>query len=72
LKFARVRRLWYRWLFEAKKQFGLRVLNYAVTSNHIQLLVIDSEPEVIPKSLQLNAGRTGQEFKQRNELKGAF
>ena len=72
LKFAKDRRRWYRWLFEAKKRFGLRVLNYVVTSNHIHLLIIDSEPEVIPKSLQLIAGRTGQEFNQRKERKGAF
>ena len=72
LKFARDRRRWHRWLFEAKKRFGLRVLNYVVTSNHVHLLVIDSEPEVIPKSLQLIAGRTGQEFNFRKERKGAF
>jgi len=28
LKFAKDRRRWYRWLFEAKKRFDLRVLNY--------------------------------------------
>jgi hypothetical protein len=28
-----------RWVFEAKKRFGLSVLNYMVTSNHIHLLV---------------------------------
>ncbi len=72
LKFARDRRRWHSWLFEAKKRFGLRVLNYVVTSNHIHLLVIDTGPEVIPKSLQLIAGRTAQEFNQRKERKGAF
>lgn len=72
LKFAKDRRRWYHWLFEARKRFGLRVLNYVVTSNHIHLLVIDSDSEVIPKSLQLIAGRTGQEFNQRKERKGAF
>lgn len=72
LKFARDRRNWHSWLFEARKRFGLRILNYAVTSNHIHLLVIDSGPDVIPKSLQLIAGRTAQEFNQRKERKGAF
>ena len=33
LKFARDRRRYLRWLFEAKKRFGLSVLNYMVTSN---------------------------------------
>jgi putative transposase len=27
LKFAKDRRRWYRWLFEAKKRFGLRALS---------------------------------------------
>ena len=72
LKFARDRRRWHSWLFEAKKRFGLRILNYVVTSNHIHLLVVDSAPDVIPKSLQLIAGRTAQEFNQRKEPKGAF
>lgn len=72
LKFARDRRRWHSWLFEAKKRFGLKILNYVVTSNHIHLLVVDSGPDAIPKSLQLIAGRTAQEFNQRKERKGAF
>lgn len=35
LKFARDRRAWVRWLFEARKLFGLCVLNYQVTCNHV-------------------------------------
>ncbi|MFZ0447780.1 MAG: hypothetical protein WAL98_00940 [Desulfatiglandaceae bacterium] len=55
LKFARDRRRWLQWLFEAKKRFGLRVLNYMVTSNHIHLLVKDNgEKGVIPKSTSIN------------------
>ena len=33
LKFARDRRRWLHWLFEAKKRYGLRILDYIVTSN---------------------------------------
>ncbi|WP_225072250.1 transposase [Desulfuromonas sp. CSMB_57] len=72
LKFARDRRRWLCWLFEAKKRFGLRILNYVVTSNHIHMLVVDSGPNVIAKSLQLIAGRTAQEFNQRKQRKGAY
>lgn len=44
-----------------------------VTSNHIHLLVVgDKDQEVIPKSIQMIAGRTGQEYNQRKERKGAF
>jgi hypothetical protein len=47
LQFARDRRRYLRWVFEAKKRFGLSVLNYMVTSNHIHLLVKDTGPNVI-------------------------
>ena len=44
------------WLFEAKKRFGLSVLNYTATSNHIHLLVADGkEADTIPNSLQFAA-----------------
>jgi len=61
------------WLFEAKKRYGLSILNYMVTSNHIHLLVSgDSARDTIPKSIQLLAGKTGQEYNQRKKRKGAF
>ena len=33
LKFARDRRRWIHWLYEARKRYGVTVLNYMVTSN---------------------------------------
>jgi putative transposase len=73
LKFAKDRRRWMAWLFEARKRYGLSILNYMVTSNHIHLLVSgNSDREVIPKSMQLLAGKTGQEYNQRKKRKGAF
>ena len=60
-------------LFEAKKRYGLSILNYAVTSNHIHLLVVDKPGRnVIPDSIKLIAGRTGQEYNQRKKRKGAY
>ena len=73
LKFARDRYRWLQWLFEAKKRFGTSILNYAVTSNHIHLVIRDDKKEgVIPQTMQLIAGRTGQEYNQRKDRKGAF
>jgi putative transposase len=73
LKFKQDRRRWIQWLFEAKRRFGLVVLNYAVTSNHIHLIVKDDgDRNVIPQSIGLIAGRTGQEYNQRKNRKGAF
>jgi hypothetical protein len=72
LEFARDRRCYLHWCFEAKKRFGLCVLDYAVTSNHIHLLVKDTGPSVIAQSMQLIAGRTAQEYNQRKGKQGAF
>jgi putative transposase len=72
LKFSRDRQRWIYWLFEAKKRYGLCILNYVVTSNHVHQLVVDTKRDVIPQSMQLIAGRTGQEFNQRKSRKGAF
>jgi hypothetical protein len=44
-----------------------------VTSNHIHILVRDNgTTDIIPKSIQLIAGRTGQEYNRRKKRKGAF
>jgi REP element-mobilizing transposase RayT len=73
LKFTKDRQRWIAWLYEARKRFGLSVLNYTVTSNHVHLLVRDNGGhDVIPKSIQLIAGRTAQGFNLRKGRKGAF
>lgn len=72
LKFAQDRGRYLRWLFEAKKRFGICVLNYMVTSNHVHLLVKDTGEYIISQSMQLIAGRTAQDYNQRKERKGAF
>ncbi|MBW2202492.1 MAG: transposase, partial [Deltaproteobacteria bacterium] len=52
---------------------GLSVLNYMVTSNHVHLLAFDNGGRnVIPDSIKLVAGRTGQEYNVRKKRKGAF
>jgi len=62
-----------QWLYEAKKRYGLVILNYIVNSNHIHLIVHGKDSgDTIPKSIQLLAGRTGQEYNQRKKRKGAF
>jgi putative transposase len=68
----RDRRRYLHWVFEAKKRFGVSVLNYMVTSNHIHLLVRDTGPEVIAQSMQLIAGHNAQEYNQRKNRQGAF
>jgi REP element-mobilizing transposase RayT len=73
LKFGRDRSRWVSWLFEARKRYGLSILNYVVTSNHIHLLVFSGKDRLsIPRAMQLLAGRIGQEYNSRKSRKGAF
>ncbi len=72
LKFARDRQAWVRWLYTARKRYDLCVLDYAVTSNHIHLLVRDQGRGEIARSMQLVAGRTAQAYNARKQHHGAF
>jgi len=72
LKFEHDRQRWKYWLFQARKRYGLSVLNYIATSNHVHLLVQDGGRGEIARSMQLIAGRTAQEYNQRKSRKGAF
>lgn len=72
LKFERDRKRYLYWLYQAKKRFGLSVLNYMITSNHVHLLLVDTSPRVISKSIQLIAGRTAQEYNIRKNRNGSF
>lgn len=66
------RRRWVYWLYQARKRYGLSVLDYVVTRNHVHLLVRDTGPGVISSSMQLISGRTAQEFNYRQGRSGAF
>jgi putative transposase len=72
LKFKRDKRGYLRWLYEARRRYGLCLLNYTVTSNHVHLLVKDTDENAIARSMQLIAGRTAQQFNLRKRRQGAF
>ncbi len=58
---------------EAISRFRISVLNYALTSNHVHILMInESGDNSIAKAMQLVAGRTGQEYNQRKCRLGAY
>ena len=59
------RRRWVYWLFQARKLYGLSVLNYVVTSNHIHLLVQDTGRFCLRASMHLINKRTAHEFNRR-------
>jgi putative transposase len=73
LKFAQTRQRYIHWLYQGRKRFGVEILNYAITSNHIHLIVRNrKEGNEIPGLIQLAAGRTAQEYNTRKGRKGAF
>jgi putative transposase len=72
LKFQADRRRWLYWLYQARRRYGLSVLNYIVTSNHVHLLVHDHGNNAIPEAMQLVSGRTAQEFNKRHGRTGSF
>lgn len=66
------RRCWLDWLLEARRRYGLCVLNYIVTCNHVHLLVRDRGEGEIAQAMQLVAGRTAQTYNDRKQRDGAF
>ena len=40
LRFRKDKRCWTRWAIEAKRRYGLAILNFMITSNHVHLLVM--------------------------------
>ena len=72
LRFAKDRRAWLYWLYQARRRYGLCVLNYIVTSNHVHLLVKDLGNGEIARSMQLISGRVAQQYNRRKSRKGAY
>lgn len=72
LKFARDRQHWIDWLYEARRRYGLCVLDYTVTRNHVHLLVRDRGCGEIALAMQLVAGRIAQAYNLRKGRRGAF
>lgn len=72
LRYEPERRRWMYWLYQVRKRYGLSVLNYIVTRNHVHLLVRDTGDGVIASSMQLLSARTAQEFNHLKKRRGAF
>jgi len=59
------RRRWLYWLFQARRRFGLCVLNYVVMPNEIKLLVMDRGRGEIRSSMQMLAERMAADYNRR-------
>jgi len=60
------RRRWLYWLFQARRRFGLCVLNYVVMPNEIKLLVMDRGRGEIRSSMQMLAERMAADYNRRH------
>ncbi len=73
LEAATDRNNWRRWLWETTSRYGLTVLNFVATCNHIHLLVYDRAGDsAVARSMQLVQGATGQAYNRRRGRRGAF
>jgi putative transposase len=79
LKFRKDKLLWLHWALQAKIRYGLVILNFMITSNHIHLLAIGralrsrmQTHHAISTALQLIESRVAQEFNSRKDRHGAF
>jgi putative transposase len=59
-------------LFEARRRFGLCVLNYQVTSNHVHLVVRDRNRAEIAASMQLLEGSFAGAYNRRKDRLGSY
>lgn len=66
------RRRWLYWLYQAKRRYGLSVLNYVVTSNHVHLLVQDDVGHTIDACMRMINSRTTSEFNRHQGRRGVF
>ena len=79
LKFRKDKLLWLHWALQAKIRYGLVILNFMITSNHIHLLAIGralrnrmQTHQALSRALQLTESRVAQEFNSRKDRHGAF
>lgn len=62
------RAIWRRWLWRSTSRYGLSVLNFVATSNHIHLLVYDAfAGETIARGLQRVQGCTPHGHNRRRD-----
>lgn len=72
LRFAQDRDTYRKWLREGKRRYGISLLNYDVTCNHVHLVAMPRKAEQLSQFMQFVESRTAQQYNKRKERKGAF
>ena len=66
------RRRWLYWLYQARRRFGLSVLNFVVLPSETQLLLLDKGRGEIPCSMQLVARSMAADYNRFKRRQGPF
>lgn len=72
LKFVRDRNAYRMKLRQAAAQFGLSLMDYCVTCNHVHLLASADDPAQISLFMQRVAGEFAQSYNRRKRRSGAY
>lgn len=71
-RFAKYREFYVRLLFQGVRRYGMDVLDYIVTSNHVHLLVYANDGPDISETMRYVHGRMGQWYNGQRDKTGAF
>lgn len=71
-RFQKYRNFYVRHLFKASRRYGMDVLDYIVTCNHVHLLVTARQGAEISEALRYLHGVVGQFHNLQREKSGAF
>lgn len=72
LRFACDREAYRTRLRETLPDYGVQLLSYTVTSNHVHLLTFSEEPGALAGLMQKVAGESAQAYNRRKARSGAF
>ncbi|MEA1926670.1 MAG: transposase [Candidatus Auribacterota bacterium] len=72
LRFLHDRNVYRKWLRKGAARYGVSILGYCLTSNHIHLVAYAEQDGAISRLMQLVEGCVAQQYNRRKERKGAF
>jgi putative transposase len=71
-RYQKYRQFYVRRLFEGVQRYGIDVLDYVCTSNHVHVLVAAKEGPEISAAMRYAHGRCGQWYNEQRHQSGAF
>lgn len=72
LRFARDREVYREWLRVGVRRYEAPVFAYAITGNHVHLVVYVRDRDAVGRLMDLTAGATARQYNRRKQRSGAF